>query len=120
MLVKLYKTKKDPEIYYYFNKKKEKLWLYRHKYYDALGKRKEKKKSGFKTEKEAMRSLLEIKASLLNGQTKQVERNQMTVSQWLDIWYETYNNSWEVTSKKQRVAAIKAQMKPLLRKIQIS
>jgi len=112
--VKLHKSNKEPELYYYFNAKKEKLWMFRHKYYDWTGKRKEKKKSGFKTEKEAERALLEVKAALLNGQHKKVERDQMTISQWLDIWYETYNSGWEITSRLQRKNAIKHQMKPLL------
>jgi len=47
IMTKLYKSKKDKEVYYYFLKNGEKRWMYRHKYYDALGKRKEKKKSGF-------------------------------------------------------------------------
>ena len=44
VMVKLHKSAKEPEIYYYFNAKNEKLWMYRHKYYDNIGKRKEKKK----------------------------------------------------------------------------
>ncbi|WP_217587023.1 site-specific integrase [Lentibacillus saliphilus] len=110
----LYKSKKDPEVYYYFNKNNEKLWMFRHKYHDSLGKRKEKKKSGFKTEKAALRALLEVKTATLNGQSKQMENDQLTVAKWLDIWFETYNNSWEVTSRLQRKNAIKYQMKPLL------
>ena len=94
--------------------------MYRHKYYDIFGKRKEKKKSSFKTEKEAFRALLEVKVDLLSGQHKKVERDQMTVSQWLDIWYETYNSGWEITSRLQRKNAIKHQMKPLLGKYKLS
>lgn len=112
--MKLHKSIKDPELYHYFNAKKEKLWLYRHKYYDGLGKRKEKKKSGFKTEKAAMKALLEVKAATLRGEHKQVEHDQMTVGQWLDIWYETHKNDWKVTSRQQREMAIRLQMKPLL------
>lgn len=117
---KLHKSNKDNEVYYYYLKNGEKRWMYRHKYYDVLGKRKEKKESSFKTEKEALKALLEVKASLLNDQSKQVEYNQMTVSQWLDIWYETYNSGWEVTSRLQRKNAIKHQMKPLLGKFKLS
>ncbi|NQX57543.1 hypothetical protein [Paenibacillus qinlingensis] len=51
--------------------------MYRHKYYDNLGKRKEKK--------EALKGLVEVKAALLNGQVKQVEHSQMTIAQWLDM-----------------------------------
>ncbi|KMY32391.1 hypothetical protein ACZ11_09690 [Lysinibacillus xylanilyticus] len=39
--MKLYKSAKEPEIYHYFNVNKEKLWMFRHKYYDAAGKRRE-------------------------------------------------------------------------------
>ncbi|WP_025848734.1 site-specific integrase [Paenibacillus ehimensis] len=117
--MELHKTRHD-EVYYYFLKNGDKRYLYRHKYYDNLGKRKEKKESGFVTEKEALQALIEVKAALLNGQVKQVEHSQMTVAQWLDIWYETYNTSWEVTSRKQRENAIKHQMKPLLGKYKLN
>ncbi len=93
--------------------------MFRHKYYDLFGKRKEKKKSGFKSDKEALKELLEVKAAMLNGQSKQVENDQLTVSQWLDIWYETYSDSWEVTSKLQRKNAIKHQMKPMIGKFKL-
>lgn len=49
--LKLYKTEKDKELFYYFNAKKEQMYMYRHRYYDALGKRREKSKQGFKNEK---------------------------------------------------------------------
>lgn len=51
---KLYKSNKDNEVYYYYLKNGEKRWMYRHKYYDVFGKRKEKKESSFRTEKEAL------------------------------------------------------------------
>lgn len=72
--------------------------MYRYKFYDSLGKRREKKKSGFKTEKKALRSLLEVKASVLNGQTRHIEHSQMTVKEWLEIWCETKKRSWKVTT----------------------
>lgn len=119
-MTKLYKSKKDDELYYYFLKNKNKRWMYRHKYYDNFGKRKEKKKSGFKTEKECLKALLEIKSALLNGQQLQVENSELTISQWLDIWYETYNNNWKITSRTQRKIAIRDQMKPLLGKYKLN
>ncbi len=117
--MKLYKTDIDEEVYYYFLKSGEKRWMYRHKYKDVLGNRKEKKKSSFKSEKAAYRTLLEVKAALLDGQATQVENDQLTVSRWLDIWFETYSNGWEVTSRLQRKNAIKHQMKPLLGKFKL-
>src|SRR5690625_7936578 len=74
--------------------------MYCHKIVDSLGKRREKKKSSFKTEKEALRSLLEVKASILSGQTRHIEHSQMTGSNWLDIWYETKKRGWKVATKR--------------------
>lgn len=118
--MKLLKSKKDNDLYYYLNSKKEKLWCYRHRYYDALGKRKEKSKQGFKTEKDALKALLEVKANVLNGEVKRVENSNLTVSEWLDIWFETHMNDWKVSSKLQRQNAIKYQMKPLLGKYKLA
>ncbi|MFJ7839882.1 tyrosine-type recombinase/integrase [Lysinibacillus sphaericus] len=112
--VKLYKSAKEPEIYHYFNSNKEKLWMYRHKYYDAAGKRREKKKSGFKTEKAALKALLEVKAATLRGETKHIENDNLTVGQWLDMWYETNQKKWKIASQRQREMAIRLQMKPLI------
>lgn len=117
--MQLFKHSKEPEVYYYFNKKGEKLWMFRHKYYDNTGKRKEKKKSGFKTDKTAIKALLEVKAQTMSGQTKQVEYDNLTVSQWLDIWFETNKNSWKDTTRIQRQNAIRLQMKPLLGKYKL-
>ncbi|MED4052962.1 tyrosine-type recombinase/integrase [Niallia taxi] len=118
--MKLNKTKKDPELFYYFNAKNKKMWCYRHRYYDALGKRKEKSKQGFETEKDAYRALLEVKSNILNGEVKKVENSNLTVAEWLDIWYETHKNDWKITSQSQRENAIKYQMKPLLGKYKLA
>lgn len=112
--VKAYKHSKEPELYYYFNSKNEKLWMFRHKYYDNLGKRKEKKKSGFKTDKAALKALLEVKAQTLRGQTKQIENENITINKWLDIWFESNKNGWSPRTQEQREIAIRLQMKPLL------
>jgi integrase len=118
--MKLTKSKKDNDLYYYFNNKKEKLWCYRHRYYDALGKRKEKSKQGFKSEKDAYKALLKIKANILDGDVKRVEHSNLTISEWLDIWFETHMNDWKVSSRMQRESAIKYQMKPLLGKYKLA
>lgn len=85
--------------------------MYRHKYYDALGKRREKKKSGFKTERAGLKALLEVKVDTLNGNTSQIEYSQMTVSQLLEIWFETKKNSWKITTIKNHKQGIKAMNK---------
>ncbi len=120
IFMKKYKSKKDNDLYYYFNVKNEKLWGYRYRYYDALGKRREKSQQGLKSEKVAYRALLEVKASILNGEVKQVENSNLTVSEWLDIWFETHKNDWEITTQLQRENAIKYQMKPMLGKYKLA
>lgn len=112
--VKLYKSTKEPEIYHYFNENKEKLWMFRHKYYDAAGKRREKKKSGFKTEKAALKALLEVKAATLRGETKHIEHDNLTVAQWLDLWFDMNKGKWKPATVTQRKGFIKLYFKPLL------
>jgi integrase len=111
---KLIKSNKDPELYYYYNAKNEKLWAFRHRYYDSLGKRKEKKKRSFKTEKEAYRALLEVKAATINGEIKQVDYSNISIGNWFETWYETHQNEWSVSTRTQREVFIRKQLKPLL------
>lgn len=118
--MKYNKSRKDPELFSYSNAKGIKLWCFRHRYYDSLGKRKEKSKQGFKTENEAYRALLEVKTNIINGDVKRVENSNLTIGEWLDIWFETHKNEWKVTSQQQRENAIKHQMKPLLGKYKLA
>ncbi|WP_153464814.1 tyrosine-type recombinase/integrase [Sediminibacillus terrae] len=111
---KLSKSKKDPELYYYFSAKGEKRWMYRHSYKDYTGKWKEKKKQGFTSEKEAYRSLLEVKTKSVDGYTKEIDHSNITVSKWFNLWYETNKNDWKVTSRQQREMAIRIAINPLL------
>jgi integrase len=120
MKMKMIKSKKDPDLYYYHNAKNVKMWCYRYRYYDVLGKRKEKSKQGFETENAAYRALLQVKQDILNGEVKKVDFSNMTVAQWLDIWFETKENEWKVTSRLQRENAIRYQMKPLLGKYKLA
>lgn len=112
--MKLYKSTKEPEIFHYFNANKEKLWMFRHKYYDATGKRREKKKSGFKTEEAALKVLLEVKTATLRGETKQIENDRLTVGEWLDTWYEINHRKWKISTSTQREMIIRVDIKPLL------
>lgn len=119
-MAELHKTTRDKELYYYFNSKGEKLYCFRHKYYDDLGNRKEKKKSGFKTEKEAYKALLEIQANTLRGQTRYVEYDNMTIAAWFDTWFDTHENEWKPTTVQQRKNIIAHQIKPLIGNYKLS
>lgn len=119
-MAKLNKSKKDKELYWYTNKKGEKLWMYRHKYEDALGNRKEKKKSSFKSEDAALKALLKVKSDLLNGNHQQVEKDRMTVAQWMDIWYETYHVNWKEPTQILHEDIKDRVIKPLLGKCVLS
>lgn len=107
-------SKKDPLIRSYLSAKGEEFWRFRYRYYDSLSKRRETNRQGFRTENQAYRKLLEIKTSIAHGNVKQIEKSTLTVSQWLDIWYDTYSPDWEKSTRIQRENSIKYQMKPLL------
>ncbi|MEK3886568.1 tyrosine-type recombinase/integrase [Bacillus sp. FSL K6-3431] len=118
--MKLYKTKKDPELYYYYNAQKQKKWMYRHRYYDDLGYRREKSKQNFEKEADAYRELLKIKTDTANGLVKQVEYSGILISEWLDIWYETNQNEWEIPTRMHRKRVITLHLKPLLGKYKLA
>src|SRR5690625_3692277 len=97
--MKLYKTNKDG-IYYYFNAKKEKRYMYRHRYTDSTGKRREHSKQGFKSENAAYRSLLNVEVKTVKGNTAPLENANMTVSQWMDIWFDFHKDSWRQSTQE--------------------
>lgn len=113
------KSKKEAEVYCYETKTKGVLWGFRHKYYNALGERKEKKGSGYATEKAAIKALLQVKAELLSGGSKKVEYENMTVGQWLDIWYESNKKKWKDGTAIQREWIIRTQLKPYLSRFKL-
>ncbi|WP_375199502.1 tyrosine-type recombinase/integrase [Lysinibacillus sp. RS11] len=117
--VEYFKSSKEKEIFYYYNAKKEQLWMYRHTYYDSLGKRREKKKSSFKTEKAALRSLLEVKAATVDGATKRIENDNLTVGEWLDMWFEMNQKKWKVSTRAQYELSVRLHLKPLLGKYKL-
>lgn len=112
--------KNEPEVFWYENAKSVKLWGYRHRYYDSLGKRREKSEQGLRSENIAIRQLLQVKTDLVNGNVKKIDNSNLTVSEWLDIWYAAYNGDWEITSRIQRRDAIENQMKPLIGKYKLA
>ncbi|MGE7940667.1 tyrosine-type recombinase/integrase [Lysinibacillus xylanilyticus] len=117
---KMNRSKKDNDLFWYIDTDETKKYAFRHRYYDVLGKRKEKTGQGFTTETAAFRKLLEVKSQLLNGNSIQVEHENMTVGAWMDIWYESNEREWEITTQKQRINIIKYQVKPLIGKMKLA
>ncbi|MFJ7950382.1 tyrosine-type recombinase/integrase [Lysinibacillus sp. NPDC096418] len=117
---KMNRSKKDKDLYWYIDTDGSKKYAYRHRYYDVLGKRKEKTGQGFTSETAAFRKLLEVKSTLLSGNSIQVEHENMTVGAWMDIWYESNEREWEITTQKQRINIIRHQVKPLIGKMKLS
>ncbi|SLN00155.1 Integrase [Brachybacterium faecium] len=120
MVMKLTKSKKYDYIYWYMTVKKEKLWSIRWTYYNYIGERKEFSKRGIKTEVEAYRTLLETQTTVVQGGSKEIDYNNITVAQWMDIWYETHENEWKESTKKQRKDNIKNNIKPLIGNYKLS
>ena len=116
--MKLHKTR-EKEIYYYYLKNGEKRYMYRHLYYDLLGKRRERKRSGFASLKEAQRELLKLKAAMLDNNHLQVDKNEMSLSQWIDIWYETYSKDWAISTREARKNTIDKHVKRLIGDIKL-
>lgn len=112
-------SQKEREVFSYCYATGEIRWCYRHRYY-ANGVRKEKNKNGFKTEKAAIRSLLEVKAALSNGHAKSIELESMTVSAWLDTWFEANKPHWRISTWKQYDMYIRLHFKPILGKMRLS
>lgn len=117
---KMNKCVKDKELFWYKDQQNEKKYAYRHRYYDVLGRRKEKTMQGFNNEATAYRALCEIRAKLVTGQSIEVEHENMKVFQWLDIWFESNVKEWRPNTVKQRKAMIRDQFKPLLGKYKLS
>ncbi|MEK5070308.1 tyrosine-type recombinase/integrase [Sporosarcina sp. FSL K6-1508] len=109
-------TSKEPEVFWYLNAKGEKLWGYRHRYYDALKNRREKPKQGLASENIAIRELLKVKTDLINGNVKRVDYENITVAEWVDTWFDANENDWEISTRAQREQAIRLVIKPLLGK----
>lgn len=116
--MKLHKTK-DNEVYYYFLKSGKKRFMYRHLYRDLLGKRRERKKSGFKSLEEAQRGLILLKASMLENHQLQTDRHDMNISQWIDVWHQTYSSEWAISTRGARKNTIDKHVKRLIGNIKL-
>lgn len=103
--MKLQKTK-ERNIYFYFLSNGKKRFMYRYRYYDNSGKRREVKRSGFESEKKALRSLIELQADLLDGNMQRIQSADITVSEWVNSWYDSKERNWKPTTKSVNKNAI--------------
>lgn len=93
-------TTKKEDIYWYMDADKKKKYAYRYKYYDHNGKRREKSKYRFDTILAAERALIAIKSTILNGGEKIALNDNMTVSQWVEIYFNRKKSKWKGTTPK--------------------
>ncbi|OXS70202.1 hypothetical protein B1B04_18735 [Lysinibacillus sp. KCTC 33748] len=115
---KLKKTRRN-NIYSYTDTKNKKKYAYRYKYYDSLGKRKELYKQGFDSDRDAEVALAKLICET-DSFLKVVENKNITVSQWMDIWFESKKNDWAISSKKLAKQNIDLYIKPLLGSYKLS
>ncbi|GAB0169189.1 hypothetical protein LSPCS325_26260 [Lysinibacillus sp. CTST325] len=64
--------------------------------------------------KEEKGQMLEVKVSTLRGETKHIENDNLTVGQWLDMWFEMNKGKWKPATIEQREIFIKLYLKPYL------
>ncbi len=107
------KTKKDC-IYWYKDTNNKKKFSFRYKYYDRFGKRKEKSMIGFDTEQAAERALIEVKANVLDGNDRFVESANLTVAQWMEVWFEMKKKVWRPGTYVHYQESYKNHINPLI------
>lgn len=114
----LYKTKK--EHIYWYKDGKEKKYAFRYRFYDQDGKRREKSRQGFNSEKDAELALIELKAEILKGNLQQVQNQNITIEQWVNTWYSRNKPKWKPSTLDQYIYAIEKHIIPELGKIKLS
>lgn len=118
------KNKKNSSKYSYIhsyeNSKGETKWLIRWTYYNVLGERKEFFKQNLVDEKTAYRVLLETQVNIVQGNSNAVDYKNMKIIEWMNIWYETNENSWKTATKQQRKNAINKHIGPLIGHFKLS
>ena len=95
--VKMTKTKIDSV--YWYKQGNAKKFAYRYKYYDQHGVRREKTRQGFDSIEKAERSLIEVKAAILDGNASFVENDNLTVHQLNEIYVDSNITNWKPTTE---------------------
>lgn len=104
------KSKRYDGIYSYIDKNNDKKYMFRTRYYNEKNERKEKRKQGFSSEKEAYRALLEVQIAIEENETKMVESTNLTVMQWAGKWLKMNKSNWKPTTYNQRSSCVDHQI----------
>lgn len=87
-------------------RKRNDSWEYRIKYVDPItGKKREKTKGGFRTKKEAQIAASEVEINIENNFFE--KNDNVTIAEYLDIWFDIYKHSIKESSWKSRLDSIK-------------
>ncbi|WHP42984.1 N-terminal phage integrase SAM-like domain-containing protein [Lysinibacillus boronitolerans] len=62
---------------------------------------------------------MDVKAQTLRGETKYIENDNLTVTQWLDIWFESNKSKWKLGTITQREIIIRLNIKPYIGHIKL-
>jgi len=116
---KLNSTKKE-NIYWYYDSNKKKKYAYRYKFYDHTGVRREKTRQNFNSSIEAEKALIALKATVLNGGEKIIFNENMTIAQWVDIYFDRKKSKWKGTSPKTYRNVIEIYIKPYIGRYKLS
>lgn len=111
------KSKRYENVYAYKTSKGIK-YMFKIRYYDMSGKRKEKSQSGFDNEKLAYRKSLEMKIHIENGDYAKLDPTSITVGHWYDKWIEI-NTNWAENTKISRISVGNDFVKPLIGHIKL-
>ncbi|KIH70040.1 site-specific integrase [Salinicoccus roseus] len=120
----LHKSKKYDNVYWYQNSKGKK-WAYRLKYYDANGRRKEKKRTGFASERDAFAEMIEMQDAINKEDHSKLNRSQMTIGEWFAKHIEMNQpredgaGTWSFNTYINRENVLKNYISPLLGDIRL-
>lgn len=112
------KTKK--EHIYWYKDGKQKKFAFRYRYYNTSGTRKEKSRSGFETEKDAELALIKLKADILSGNLAKVDNQELTMEEWLNMWYQANHTKWKVSTQHLYKYYIDHQILPFMGHIKLN
>jgi len=117
--MKYIKSKKYENVYSYKTTNGDKRYCYRLKYY-LDGKRKEKQKSGFLTEKAAYREVLLLKTDIEEQDFSVIEADKLTVKHAAEMYFEFKSPSWANSTLRNNKNYINNHIIPLVGKIFLS